>query len=63
MQSRVDIVMASHLSDVEMEMDFNQEQAKIRLNFVKWLINHYPDTSVYFDPNEEYSKFRKHYGI
>lgn len=36
---RLDLVVQSHLSDALIECDFNPDQAKTRLMFVKWLVN------------------------
>lgn len=63
MTSKVSIIMASHLSDVQIEMDFNAENAKLRLNFVKWLINRYPNTSEEIDPEDEFDEFQEHFGL
>jgi accessory colonization factor AcfC len=46
---RVSIAIQSHLSDAMMEMSFNPEQAERRIQFVKWLVNIYPDTNSYVD--------------
>lgn len=32
------ITVQSHLSDALMEIDFNPEQAQLRIHFVKWLM-------------------------
>ena len=63
MESRVCIIMASHLSDVQIEMNINKKQADTRLNFVKWLINHYPNTDVFINPEIEFEKFKKYFNI
>ena len=46
---RVSIAIQSHLSDAMMEISFNPEQAERRIQFVKWLVNIYPDTNAYVD--------------
>lgn len=42
----LDIVIQSHLSDALIEMNFNNQQAQDRIQFVKFLINKYPDLSM-----------------
>lgn len=38
METPLQIVTQSHLSDALIEIDFNPEQAQLRIRFVKWLI-------------------------
>jgi hypothetical protein len=56
---KVSTVIHSHLNDVAIEMSFNRETAQHRLNFVKYLISAYPDTSVKVDIDEVYRNWQK----
>jgi hypothetical protein len=56
---KVSTVIYSHLSDVAIEMSFNQETAQHRLNFVKYLISTYPNTSTEVDIDEVYRNWQK----
>lgn len=52
---KVKIVIYSHLNDLMM----NKEDLnfKTRMNFVKYLINKFPNTEVEIDPNKEWDNF------
>ena len=52
MTIRVSIAIQSHLSDAAIEMSFNPEQANRRIQFVKWLVMLFPDTSVQVEESE-----------
>lgn len=57
------IVIMSHLSDVQTSMNWESdpERAELnntRINFAKWLILRYPDTSVEIDPDAEFELFK-----
>ena len=49
MEIKISMVIQSHLSDAMIEISFNPEQAERRIQFVKWLVNIYPDTNSYVD--------------
>lgn len=49
---RLSIAIQSHLSDAAFEMSFNPEMAENRIQFVKCLINLYPDTSIEVEESE-----------
>ncbi len=55
----VRMLMMSHLSDVQEMLGYDTERANTRINFVKWLIGKYNDTSVEIDANEEWELFLK----
>lgn len=56
MKTKVAIVICSHLSDVQQyPLD---ELANDRLNFVKWLVNEYPNTDVDIDADVEWDRFQ-----
>ena len=52
MTIRVSIAIQSHLSDAAIEMSFNPEQANRRIQFVKWLVMLFPDTSVQVEESD-----------
>ena len=57
---RASMVIMSHLSDLATDfLNFNEKQD--RINFIKFLILKYPDTSVEIDPDAEYELHRKRY--
>lgn len=59
---RVSLIIKSQLNDAMIEMDINQEiyqqQAKERLEFVKWLIHMFPETDVKVDADVVYKQFK-----
>lgn len=57
MESKVSMIIQSHLSDASLEMSFNSELALIRINFVKFLVHTYPDTNVRINPHQIYKKW------
>ena len=60
MKVRANIVVASHLSDAQIEMSFNPEQATTRLNFVKYLILLLDgDMNCEINPDKMFKKFRR----
>lgn len=64
MESKVSMIIQSHLSDAALEMFFNPNQAELRINFVKFLIHTYPDTSVRINPHPIYKKwYAERFGI
>ncbi len=44
MEIKISMVIQSHLSDAQIEIDSNPEQAGKRMKFVKWLVSMFPDT-------------------
>ena len=44
MEIKISMVIQSHLSDAQLEIDSNPEQAGNRIKFVKWLVSMFPDT-------------------
>ena len=44
MEIKITMVIKSHLSDAQLEIDSNPEQAGNRIKFVKWLVSMFPDT-------------------
>jgi len=54
MTIRVSIAIQSHLSDAANEINFNPEQANRRIQFVKWLVMLFPDTSMQVEESELY---------
>ena len=62
MKSQVRLIIASHLSDVQ-EMSSNnmsvihKHDLRNRLNFCKYLLNKYADTTIEINAEEEYSAF------
>lgn len=61
MTIKVRLVIMSHLSDLQIETGFGQKEMQsmvsMRLNFIKWLVIHFPNTDVEIDPDAEYQKF------
>ena len=66
METRVKIVIMSHLSDLQMisQIERGTKSAEhryydtwIRTEFIKYLMNQYPDQEVYFDPDKAYEAF------
>ena len=61
MNVEVSMVIASHLSDVQIEMSIPTEQMKQqannRLNFVKFLLFKYPNTETVITPKNEWYEF------
>jgi hypothetical protein len=55
---RVNTIIQSHLSDVMVEMYLdNKGNAPERLQFVKYLINRFPDTNEEIDVDTIYEEF------
>ena len=44
MEIKISMVIQSHLSYAQLEIDSNPEQAGNRIKFVKWLVSMFPDT-------------------
>lgn len=64
MESKVSMIIQSHLSDAALEMSFNPNQAELRINFVKFLVATYPNTNVEIDPHPIYKNwYAKRFGI
>jgi hypothetical protein len=59
MKTKVRMVIMSHLSDVQ--ENWRDTSNNTRLNFAKWLLLRYPDTSVEIDPDVQFSLFMKQY--
>ena len=57
MESKVSMIIQSHLSDASLEMSFNRELAAIRIAFVKFLVHTYPDTNVRIDAQSVYENW------
>ena len=55
---RVSLLIQSNLSDVLLEMQFHPHVASNRLEFVKWLVHMFPDTSVRVDSHVVYQQFQ-----
>lgn len=54
---KLQIVIHSHLSDAKIEMTYDKETAKRRIDFVKFLINRHDDLNEEIDADAEYSEF------
>jgi len=66
MDIRISTAISSHLSDAQHEISFAPKKANNRINFVKWILNRYPETEVHVKEeklNEEYRAFLKHWGL
>jgi len=63
MITKVQIVIMSHLSDVQETVgDYHptiSQNNRHKLNFVKFLIQRYPNTLDKIDPDKEYADFQK----
>lgn len=59
MTAKASMVITSHLSDVQ-ELVSNKE-VRDKINFAKFLLMNYPNTSTSIDPDEEYQKFKEKY--
>lgn len=57
MTAKASMIIMSHLSDVQ-EVVSNKEM-KDKINFAKFLLLKYPNTSTSIDPDEEYQKFKE----
>lgn len=59
MEVKVSITIASHLSDAQelARLGGNPINQINRINFAKFLLMKYPDTSVNIDPDFEYQEF------
>lgn len=57
MESKVSMIIQSHLSDAALEMSFNPDQAELRINFVKFLVHTYTDTNVRINPQPIYKEW------
>ena len=62
METRVSLVIQSHLNDAMHEMSFNLPgfncQAQERLRFVKYLVHMFPDTNTKIDVDTVYEQFK-----
>ena len=66
MEIKLGTAIASHLSDAQHEMGFNQVRASNRINFVKWLLSRYTDVTAYIDEdilNAEYGTFCRYFDL
>lgn len=52
MTTYLDTVIQSHLSDASIEISFNPELAKKRMQFIKFLISKYPNTDTIISKDE-----------
>ena len=62
MKTRVSMVIMSHLSDTQEFISIgtnpDKDLAAIEtINFVKWLVLKYPNTTVKIDPENEHERF------
>jgi hypothetical protein len=57
------MIIFSHLSDIQelVNLEGNPTFIRNRINFVKYLLNEYPDVTVGIDPEKEYEKFINQY--
>jgi len=60
METRVSLVIQSHLSDAMVEMGSNPTLAHERLSFVKYLIHHYSNTQQLILVEWVYEQFKKY---
>lgn len=58
MEIKAQIVIMSHLSDIQ-EGTLSQKEINHKLNFVKFLIQRYPNTLDTLDPDKNYEDFKK----
>lgn len=58
MEIKAQIVIMSHLSDIQ-EGTLSQKEINHKLNFVKFLIQRYPNTLDTLDPEKNYEDFKK----
>lgn len=58
MKLEVKMIIMSHLSDVQMWI-LGEKEANTKVNFAKYLLMKYPNTSVEVDADNEYEEFRK----
>jgi glutathione peroxidase-family protein len=58
MEIKAQIVIMSHLSDIQ-EGALTQKEINHKLNFVKFLIQRYPNTTDKLDPDKNYEDFKK----
>jgi hypothetical protein len=58
METRISLVIQSNLSDAMVEMESNPLQAQERLQFVKYLVNMFPDTDKKMDTDVVYKQFK-----
>ena len=57
-ETPVSLVIKSHLNDAMIEIQYNPELAQSRLEFVKYLVHRFPDTTVKIDADEVYKQFK-----
>ena len=55
---KVSLLIQSNLSDALLEMQHHPHVATNRLEFVKWLVHTFPDTSVRVDSHIVYTQFK-----
>jgi hypothetical protein len=58
METRISLVIQSNLSDAMVEMESNPLQAQERLQFVKYLVNMFPDIDKKMDIDIVYKQFK-----
>jgi len=57
---RVSMVIMSHLSDLA-DITFDFSEKRDRINFVKYLILKYPDTTFEVNPDIEYEDYQSYF--
>ena len=57
-ETPVSLVIKSHLNDAMIEIQYNPELAQSRLEFVKYLVHHYPNTNQEIIPDFVYEQFK-----
>ena len=58
--TKATIVVMSHLSDIQMEITTDRELAKVRLNFIKYLINKLNgNLNVLINPDKLFDEYTK----
>jgi hypothetical protein len=61
---KASMVVLSHLSDAQIEISVNPKLAKVRMNFVKYLINKLGgNLNTEINPEEMFEDFKKEYNI
>lgn len=61
MTTKISTIILSHLNDIPYEMENNRQTANIRIEFIKYLVHNYSDTSVQIDAEEMFPTFLKEF--
>lgn len=62
--TKASIVVASHLSDAQIEMSTNRELAKVRMNFIKFIVNKLDgNLNQRINPDKMFEDYVQYYGI